>query len=244
MTSRSSQRLGRDENQYVSTPTFALIHSPLAGPATWAGVAGELRARGAQVVVPDIRAAAEQGGTVGDVVAAAAAQLPDAELVMVGHSGAGVLLPAIAATSGRPAAGYIFVDAHLPPGSGEIPVAPEGYVELIAPLAVDGVLPRWADWWATALERLVPDRAMRAALRADMPQLPLRYFSGTVRIPTGWTAVPAAYVRLSEAFEAVAADAEERGWPVVRFAGGHIHMAVDPAAVATAILSVLPIMTD
>lgn len=244
LSSHATRPLARDQNPDVSTPAVALIHSPLAGPSTWIGVAGELRARGTQVAVPDIRDGAEHGGTVADVVSAAAAQLPDADLVLVGHSGAGILLPAIAAASGRRAAGLVFVDAHLPRGAGEIPVSPDGYVELIAPLAVDGVLPRWADWWATALERLVPDPGTRAALRAEMPRLPLRYFSETVRIPPDWTDVPCAYVRLSEAFEAVAADAEDRGWPVVRFAGGHLHLAVDPAAVAAAILSVLPNAID
>ncbi len=228
----------------MNAEVFALIHSPLAGPSTWAGVADELRRRGQRVVVPDIRDAAEHGTSVGDVVAAAAAQLPGADLMLVGHSAAGILLPAIAAAAGRRAAGFAFVDSHLPGDARELPVAREGFVELIAPLAVDGVLPKWADWWKTAMERLVPDPVTRETLRAEMPRLPLRYFENLVKVPSGWTEASCGYVRLSEAFEAVAADAEERGWPVVRFTAGHLHLAVDPVSVCSAILSLAPTGAD
>ena len=228
----------------VSAPAFALIHSPLTGPSTWAGVVAELRTRGLRVLHPDIRDAAAHATSVVDVVAVAAAQLPDSDLVLVGHSAAGILLPAIAEATGRRAAGFVFVDSHLPGDGGVLSVAPEGYLELIAPLAVEGVLPRWADWWTTAMERLVPESGTREALRGDMPRLPLRYFEGAVSVPGGWTEAPCGYVRLSEAFEPVAADAEERGWPVIRMTAGHLHLAVDPVSVASAILSVAPVTAD
>jgi hypothetical protein len=92
---------------------------------------------------------------------------------MVGHSGAGILLPAIAAASAARVVGFIFVDAHVPRDTGEVPISDLEYQALIAPLAVGGVLPKWSDWWRTALERLVPDPVVRATLREDMPRLPL-----------------------------------------------------------------------
>jgi hypothetical protein len=136
--------------------------------------------------------------------------------------------------------GQVFVDSHLPPADSDYPIAPAGYAELIAPLAVDGVLPKWADWWTTALDRLVPNPTIRAALYADMPRVPLDFFRGTVRAASGWTRLSCGYVRLSEAFEASASEAEARGWPVVRFRASHLHLAVDPRAVAEAIIAVAP----
>lgn len=225
----------------MSASAVALIHSPLAGPATWSGVAREFEAAGISVSVPDLREAVEHRGSAADIIASAAAQLPDAETVLVGHSAAGPLLPAISRASSRLIAGFVFVDAHLPPAAGDVHLATDEYVELIAPLAVDGILPRWSEWWKTAMQRLVPDQALRTTLSADMPRLPLSYFRGVVTAPAGWADGPCGYVRLSEAFEQVAAEAERRAWPVVRRARGHLDLAVDPIGVAGAIRSVVPL---
>ncbi|HUS13888.1 MAG TPA: alpha/beta hydrolase, partial [Chloroflexia bacterium] len=99
-------------------PLFVLIHSPLVGPFTWVPLAAELERRGASAVVPSLQAATRGGppywaGHVAAVQAAAAGAV-GRPLVLVGHSGAGWLLPAAGqALAGRVAA-YVFVDADLP----------------------------------------------------------------------------------------------------------------------------------
>src|SRR5262245_8795614 len=93
---------------------FVLVHSPLVGPLTWSRVAEELRGLGEGVVVPVLPEALEAPAWQAAAGAVAEAA-PDAPLVLVAHSGAGPLLPAVRMALGRrvPAA-YIFVDAGIP----------------------------------------------------------------------------------------------------------------------------------
>src|SRR5260221_13216566 len=98
--------------------TFALIHSPLVGPITWKPVAEELRQRGIEAVVPTLSTdPADQPYWNQHVrrVTAALEALPATEaIILVSHSGAGVLLPAIRQMMQRPIGGYIYVDSGLP----------------------------------------------------------------------------------------------------------------------------------
>src|SRR3954447_4643218 len=100
---------------------FVLVHSPLVGPTTWRWVADVLSTAGHETVVPDLRAVAASG-LPDAVVATAAAMVPQewAAVVIVGHSGAGSLIPSIAATLGRRTVQIIFVDAGLPPCEGRV----------------------------------------------------------------------------------------------------------------------------
>src|SRR4051812_10497393 len=97
--------------------TFVLIHSPLVGPDTWQPVAHRLRARGIDVLVPEIAEAGDgsfwqrHAGSVARQLAAVPDERP---LVLAGHSGAGPLLPAIGELSRKTIAAYLFVDAGLP----------------------------------------------------------------------------------------------------------------------------------
>src|SRR4051812_34907571 len=100
-------------------PLFVLVHSPLAGPLTWAPVAAELRRRGFDAVVPALRER-EVSGTpywrqhVDAVVRALAPFPSERPLILAGHSGGGMLLPAIREISLRPVARYLFADAGIP----------------------------------------------------------------------------------------------------------------------------------
>lgn len=86
------------------TETIVLVHSPLVGPATWQPVAEVLRQGGHQVVVPSLLDAItppHHGN-----FATAATEGVTGSAIVVGHSGAGVLLPAIAETLDVSAAVY------------------------------------------------------------------------------------------------------------------------------------------
>jgi hypothetical protein len=83
----------------VRDPVFVLVHSPLVGPTTWSQVARELEQREREAVVPSLlgiaRAEAPQWRHAPEAVRAATASTPG-PIVLVGHSGAGPLLPTIA----------------------------------------------------------------------------------------------------------------------------------------------------
>lgn len=158
--------------------------------------------------------------------------LPDS-IVLVGHSGGGLLLPTIAGAVAAPISRLIFVDSGIPARTGETPLAPPALLDHLRPLAAGGALPPWSTWWGEdAMRDLVPDEALRAALMREMPSLPLSYFEQSVPSPAGWERVPCAYVLLSDAYRDAAAEARQRGWRVEEISGAeHLHIAVAPEAV-------------
>ena len=138
--------------------TLVLLHSPLVGPLTWRAVAARLPG----AVTPDLSGAV----THASIAERVAARLEDdGPVVLVGHSGAGPLLPRIARTVRQPVAALIYVDSVLPhPGQSWIQNAPADLVDHLRGLARDGVLPPWNEWFdPAALAELLPDDEMRAA---------------------------------------------------------------------------------
>ncbi len=216
---------------------FVLVHSPLVGPSTWRWLAQELEAAGHRASMPAVPAAVAGRGwaAFADSVAAHTA----GGEVLVGHSGAGPLLPQIAERSGRPPSGLVFVDAALPPQAGPVELMPAEMLAELQALASDGVLPPWSDWFGPGvMQELIPDDARRAVISAELPTLPLAYFEEPVPVPHGWAGVPGGYVLLSDAYAAAADEAAARGWPVARQLGGHLDIVTRPEEVASAIESV------
>jgi pimeloyl-ACP methyl ester carboxylesterase len=159
-------------------------------------------------------------------------------LVLVGHSGGGLLLPVIVDAVAPPVSGLIFVDSGVPASTGETPVVPESFLAHLRMLAVDGMLPPWSSWFGEdAMRNLVPDEALRTALVREMPSLPLAYFEERLPSPSGWDRLPCAYLLLSEAYKEEAAEAKERGWRVEQITGAqHLHIAVAPEAITDALI--------
>jgi hypothetical protein len=224
-------------------PVFVLIHSPLVGPTTWSPVARELERRGREAVVPSLLGVADaqapQWRHALDAVGAATARIPSS-LVLVGHSGGGLLLPTIADALTAEAAALVFVESFLPPLTGSLRLAPPGFMDQLGPLATGGVLPPWSRWFGTeTMRELVPDDRLRTALEAEMPRLPLSYFDASVPLPDGWDGRPCAYLLFSgEHYGHSAADARDRGWPVTELSGArHLAIATEPVAVTDALLT-------
>ena len=224
-----------------AAPVFVLIHSPLVGPSTWMPVARELERRGRQVVVPSLLGAATapppRWRYCVDAVRAATNTLAN-QIVLVGHSGGGLLLPAITGAVTPAVSRLIFVDSGVPASSGETPLVPPPLLAHLRTLAVDGTLPPWSAWWGDeAMRELVPDQAARAALERELPSLPLSYFEESVPSPAGWDRVPCAYLLLSDAYIDAASDARAREWPVEEITGAqHLHLVVAPATVTDVLI--------
>jgi hypothetical protein len=106
--------------------TVVLLHSPLVGVESWGALPGALARGGVAVLAPrvdgdDRPPYARRYAEAAAAAVLAAATRPAPRLVLVGHSGAGPLLPAVGAAlraGGLPPGGYLFCDAGLPPASG------------------------------------------------------------------------------------------------------------------------------
>jgi len=216
---------------------FVLVHSPATGPSTWRWVADELAARGHQVTVPSVPPAATALGWSAFVGAVSALSGGLDSPVLVGHSGAGPLLPRIAAR--LRARALVFVDAGVPPEAGETSPVPAEFLEFLQGLASGGVLPPWSEWFGPdSMREQIPDEHKREIVSAELPALPLSYFQARVPVPAGWTSTGCGYILLSDAYADEASKAAASGWPVVRLPGAHLDIVTRPAAIADAILSV------
>ncbi|WP_459718251.1 alpha/beta fold hydrolase [Actinophytocola sp. KF-1] len=227
-----------------ATPvTAVLVHSPFLGPASLRPLADALASLGHPAVLLDLRpsvvAPPVHQVLLGAFADAMSEEPLDGPVVLIGHSGAGPLLPAFADSLEDDVAGLVFVDAGLPtPGRSWRDTVPASlYAELRA-LSREGQLPRWQRWFdPDPLEALVTDPELRAEIADEAPEVPIAFLKEE-RPEVEW-AGPAGFVLLSEPYEEDAAAAEAQGWPVRRLATHHLAPATDPDPVARAILEVL-----
>lgn len=219
-------------------PVFVLVHSPSVGPSTWASVAGHLAAAGHPVRVPSLLhvGAGEPPfwPRVAEAVRDDLRQVPAASpVVLVAHSNAGLFLPTIRSGLDHPVTGSIFVDAALPARHGPTPAAPPEVLDFLRPMAVDGRLPRWTDWWDEAdIAPLFSDPSVRRTVVEEQPALPLSYYEQRIPVPEGWDDHPCSYLLFGPPYDGPAAEARERGWRVAHLPGAHLHQTVDPARTA------------
>ena len=183
--------------------------------------------------------------------AASAGDLPaDRPVVVVVHSAAGLLAPALRdAMPGRAVGAYLFVDAALPRGGAtlvdEIPADAGVTAEMLRDVARDGLLPPWgADWpdglWAT----LIPDPTTRARFAAEVPPVPLALYEEAPPPAPAWPDAPCAYLRFSTLYAAAEQRARRADWPTWLLPGEHLHMLADPDAVADALVDLANAVRD
>lgn len=209
---------------------FVLAHSPLTTAAVWGGLPDALRARGHEVVVIDVRDDGSPPYAMRYVargavqVTAAVGTLP---VVLVGHSGAGYLLPQLGAArrAARAAvAAYVFLDAGIPHGREATRLAllhaedPALAVEVEATLRAGGSFPP-------------PDGDGQTRPRG------LDFFLEPLPFPADWPDAPCGLLQLTPAYDRPARVARSRGWPVVTadLAGGHFAASVEPVGTADAL---------
>ena len=166
------------------------------------------------------------------------AQLPASpgDWVLVVHSAAGGVAPAIAAALGGKVRGAVFVDAILPhPGQSWLDTTPPALRTAVAGAASEGVAPPWPRWLPSgALARLLPDPALRADFETECQPIPLGYLVEPAQSEPNWPPRACAYLQLSDGYATEAA-AAGRHWPVERLDLHHLAMLTEPDMVATAI---------
>ncbi|VAW43183.1 hypothetical protein MNBD_CHLOROFLEXI01-1972 [hydrothermal vent metagenome] len=227
--------------------TIILVHSPLLGPFTWSLVANELRRRDVVVIVPDLH-----GEGVDEErpyhqqhaqnSANALKTLPTNEPIMlVAHSGAGPLLPAIRQQLCQPIAAYLFVDAGVAQdGQSRLDMLAEELPEMapqLHKLLASGQ--RWPQWRDEDLAEAIPDAKLRQRLLAELTSQPLEFFEEPIPVFAAWPDAPCIYLQLSAAYDYSTMEARRRGWLCGRLDGSHFHMLVDETAVANIILQIL-----
>ena len=225
--------------------TFVLIHSPIVGPVAWSAVAEELRIRGVKAIVPDLAYDVVPKQPFWELHAKSVARglksAPENEgLILTGHSGAGMLLPAISQISGRPVAEYIFVDADIPEDGvsrlellrRELPEVAEGVRQA---LSAGEILPGWSD---ADLEEVIPDPAVRQRVLADLRPQPLAFMEEPIPVFRGWPDAPCGYLSFkgTSSYGEAVERAKREGWAYVELDGAHFHMLVDPSGVAEALV--------
>jgi len=219
-------------------PLLVLVSSPALGPQVWKSTGAELASRGWPVTyAPRIATAPE---TAADFVRALVTAIPtDHDVVLVPHSNAGLYVPAV--VERHQVVGSVFVDAGLPSRAGPTPLAPPHLYEFLRGRAdADSRLPPWTEWWDDeASAGLFPDAAAQHEVEAEQPRLPLSYFADSVPVQPGWDDEPCAYLAFGDTYASEREQAEARGWPVRTLPGRHLHMLLDPAGVATAIVELL-----
>jgi hypothetical protein len=232
-----------------AAPVLVLIHSPLVGSLSWQPAADRLRAQGHRVVVPPLADVLSGQPPlyehVGARTAAVVAQeAPTAQgAILVGHSGAGALLPSVAGALRCPVRRSIFVDAILPhPNQSWLDTAPPPLQETVRGMARDGVLPSWHLWFPPGtIERLIPDPVLRERFVVGLPQVPLAYFEEVApMLPERVGSM--GYLRLSAAYDAVADEAERRGWPTLREDADHLSILTAPDWIVDRLIALIGLL--
>lgn len=220
---------------------FALIHSPLVGTFTWSRVERELQKRGMSVIAAPLR---DDGHLLywKQHAESAARALDETEretrVVLVAHSGAGPLLPAIRAQSPRPVSGYLFVDAGIlwrDTSRLEMFAAENAEMarEFEDELKRGGSFPNWS---AQDLREIIPDEATCEELARDLRPRSLPFFQET--LPAfNFPDLPCAYLQFSAVYDTPARQAQEHGWAFQKIDAGHFHMLVNPVQVTDAIVA-------
>ncbi len=132
----------------------------------------------------------------------------------------------------------MFVDAVLP-GEDRPFLPSQGFVDFIDALPTHGgLLPPWHQWWpADTMNALIPDERVRGAVIAEIPEVPRSFYDASIDAPPSWWTRPAAYLRLSAAYDDDVTRAEAWNWPTVRRSGRHLDLVVRPTEIAQYIVS-------
>jgi pimeloyl-ACP methyl ester carboxylesterase len=218
--------------------TFVLVHGAWHGPWAWDRVVPLLHAAGARTLTPDLSEVGDYGlHDHAEAVAAALDTVQD-EVVLVGHSYAGLVVREAADARPDTVGRIVMVDGWAgPDGAGMFDLAPDAFVQLARTAAET-----FGDGWRipapppAAFGITDPGAAERLAARL-LPQ-PLRTFTERTRLSGAVDAIPgtAVYCRpLTYPFDRFG---KEAGYRTIALDGPHDVMLTDPEPLARLLLEV------
>ena len=245
---------------------YILMHGPLVGPFTWVPVAAALRDMPAAVVVPALTSPGSNSGTFWEHDRDEfALELTDIEMdlsraVLVGHGGAGPLLPELGAAIAEGPAAYVLVDSDIPRDgasrfdlfdnpedierfrqAARAPFSPRGRLASHPARgeASEITVREWPEDLLREALTEVPDTTsvVQSSRVAGKRPTPLMTFEEPIPVPATWPEVPCGYIRLSKTYAPEAAEARSRGWPVRELPSSHVQMLMEPDAFARELVS-------
>jgi len=231
--------------------TFVLLHSPLVGPFSWELVQQMLKEWGLAAPVPalldDPNSTLPYWQQHAESVVKDIAEIPTQQkIILVAHSGAGPLLPAIRQNLTHSIFAYIFVDAGIPrDGLSRLELMKledaEWAEQFHQALLRGENFPTWSE---EDLREILPDAEVRRKLVDEIRPRPLPFFAEPIPVQAGWADAPCVYIKFSTSYEWDATQAKREGWPVYEIEAGHFHMLVDPMAVADLLVTTVQNLLD
>jgi len=223
--------------------TYVLIHSPLVGPLTWQLVKAEMEQRGLEAITPTLSNDSDSAQPYWQQHAASFSreliQIPqDRDLVLVAHSGAGPLLPAMRQTLNQSMIGYVFVDAGIPRDNASrldlMRLQDSRWAEEFHQTLLRGE--QFPQWNAEDLREVIPNATLRQKMVAEINPRALAFFTEPIPVFAGWPDAPCAYIKFSASYAWDFEQAKSANWAVREMNAGHFHMLVDPSSVTDMII--------
>ena len=219
---------------------FLLIHSPLVGALTWQPTSEVLRTLNRKVFVPRL-----SNPSVSNTLyfeshrAQVLDQIPtdgDGPFLVVGHSGAGALLPLLLQSLGEETR-LVFVDSDLPHrGRSRFDLFPGGLADRWRERAENDNLP--ALWAEEGLAGLIVREDLRERFASELRPTPIRVYEEPMPLDGPGGGSGTAYVMLSKSYSQAYAEAERLGWVQVRRDSTHFHMINEPQDMAEILCSI------
>jgi len=228
--------------------TFVLVHASFKGGWCWKQVARLLRAQGHEVYTPTLTGLGERSHLtdreinlelhVQDIVNVLFYE-DLKEVVLVGHSYAGMVITEVAGRVPERLAGLVYLDAYLPTaGQTEYDLWPDSEKQIIKTELARGGKTRVPP----PVELLgITDQTLREWISPRMVAQPIATYTQPVTKGDVWKCqVPSAYILCTEGplapFMRVFAEAARMaGWPVRELVVGHDAMISAPATLADAL---------
>lgn len=240
----------------MASPVLVLIHGAFQTSATWDLVAPQLKAAGRQVVVAPLTGLEGDGTTLTESVALDT-HIDDivtllerenlSNVVLVGHSYAGMIITGVAEHARHRIAHLAYVDALVPEhAQSAMDILPEPTRNTFRKLAAEG-----GGWRMQPTSHLMDlwgleEGPARAFVQARLAEFTIRCFSQPLEAPTRASdTLPRTYIASVKpgypakvVFDPFAARARREGWGYGELPTGHDAQAEMPEALAELLLQI------
>jgi len=203
-----------------------VLPSPFLPAVAYEPLVAALRGEGLDAVLAPVA-----GRPVGSTLVSRWTGLAAADTLLVPHSNAGYLAPAV--SHGVGGAPVVFVDAALPSPGPVTRLAPTRFRDFLGGLADEhGLLPAWTRWWPRSEYDAALPGDWFERIDAAAPRVPLAYVDADVTVPASWERGACAYLAFGDTYAEEVTRAERAGWPTRRLDGGHLHWLAEPELTA------------